>query len=247
MLVFIDESGHPHPNDGNPRPVVVAVCIDAEHSRLVSGRIHALKRDFLGRERERMELKALNLLNRRTYRRKPDYAAFLEEFFGSILNLPITVFGVIMQAPFDERVDDDNLLPNRFRYLLQRIELLAEEKNKMATILFDGAPNLYGDVGWKFNSFLYRSDEGRACTHITDAPAFVDSRTSAGIQIADMIASVIRQYEQTELFRATPPPGDLYIYAIRRWYNIVERKTRDLLSHDGETRRGLHRLAAGEA
>ena len=247
MLVFIDESGHPHPNDANPRPVVAAVCIEAEDSRLVSGRIHALKRDLLGRERERMELKALDLLNRRTYRRKPDYAAFLEEFFGALLNLPITVFGVIMQAPFSEGVDDNDLLPNRFRYLLQRIELLAEEKDKMATIMFDGAPNLYGDVGWKFNRFLYRSDEGRACTHITDAPAFVDSRTSAGIQIADMIASVLRQYEQAELFRAAPPPGDLYLYAIRRWYSIVERKTRDLVSHDGEIRRGLHRLAAGES
>ena len=76
-----------------------------------------------------------------------------------------------MQAPFAEQANKDNLLPNRFRYLVQRIELLAEEKDKMATIMFDGAPNLYGEVGWKFNSYLYRSDEGRACTHITDAKA----------------------------------------------------------------------------
>ena len=247
MLVFIDESGHPHPNDANPRPVVVAVCIEAENLRLVSGRVHAIKRDLLGHEREKMELKGADLLNRRTYQRKLDYVAFLEEFFVNLSNLPITIFGVIMQAPFSEQANKDNLLPNRFRYLVQRIELLAEEKDKMATIMFDGAPNLYGEVGWKFNSYLYRSDEGRACTHITDAPAFVDSRTSAGIQIADMVASVIRQYEQAELFRTAPPAGDLYLYAIRRWYNLVEGKTRDLISHNGEHRRGLYRMSPGDS
>lgn len=244
MLVFIDESGHPHPNDPNSRPIVVAVCIDAENLQMVSKRIHALKRDFL--KSERMELKGVNLLNRGTYRRKPEYVAFLEEFFGALLNLPITVFGVIMHAPFAEQPKDDDRLPNRFRYLVQRIELLAEEKNKMATIMFDGDASLFGGVGWQFNGFLYRSEEGRTYTRITDAPAFVDSKTSAGIQIADMVASVIRQYEQAELYRTAPPSGDSYLYAIRRWHNIIETKTRDLTSHDGDHRHGLYRMRQGE-
>ena len=243
MLVFIDESGHPHPKDASSRPVVAAVCIEAENLRLVSRRLHALKRDIL--KRERMELKGVNLLNRGTFRRKSDYWGFLEEFFSTLSNMPITIFSVIMQAPFEEHTNADNLLPNRFRFLVQRVQLLAEEKNKMATLMFDGSPNLYGGVGWQFNSFLYRSDEGRACTRITDAPSFVDSQTSAGIQIADMTASVIRQYQEAELFRTPPPSGDLYLYAIRRWYNIIERKTRDLVSHDGDERPGFQFLVVG--
>ena len=63
MLVFIDESGNPHPNDRNHRPVVVAVCIDAEDSRAVSSRLHALKRDILNQERK--ELKGVELLTKR--------------------------------------------------------------------------------------------------------------------------------------------------------------------------------------
>lgn len=243
MLVFIDESGHPHPKDSNKRPVVVAVCIEAENSRLVSGRLHALKRDLLNHERK--ELKGVKLLNKSTFRRKPEYVGFLEEFFSTLSNLPITIFSVIMQAPFNDQTNPDNLLPNRFRFLVQRVQLLAEEKNKMATLMFDGSPNLYGGVGWRFNSFLYRSDEGRACTRITDAPSFVDSETSAGIQIADMTASVIRQYQEAELFRTPPPSGALYLYAIRRWYNIIEGKTRDLVSHDGYARPGFHFLPVG--
>lgn len=128
MLVFIDESGHPHPNSDDKRPVVVAVCIEAEHSRLISGRIHSLKRDMLNKER--FELKGSNLLNTSTFRRRPDYANFAEEFFSTILDLPLTVFAVVMEALFVARETDDNYLPNRFRYLVQRVQLLAEEKDK---------------------------------------------------------------------------------------------------------------------
>lgn len=244
MLAFIDESGHPHPNDPTTRPVVVAVCIPENEARHIGGRLHGLKRDVLNNER--MEMKGVNLLNRGTFRRKPGHVAFVEEFFSALLNLPIVVFGIIMERPSalspPLSSSDELLLPRQFRFLVQRIELLAEQQDQMATILFDGTGGLYGGLSRKFDSFLYRSDEGRACTHITDAPFFVDSETSAGIQIADMVASVVRQYEEAELFRRVPV-GDQYLLAIRRYYRIVEQKTMDLKSHDGFERPGLYRLS----
>jgi hypothetical protein len=113
-----------------------------------------------------MELKAVNLLNRRTFRRKPDYVHFLDEFFSAVLNLPLTIFAVVMEGPFPTQPTSsarNSLLPNRFRYLVQRVELLSADVNEMATLMFDGAANLYGGLGWQFNSFLYRAEEGRAC------------------------------------------------------------------------------------
>lgn len=246
MLVFIDESGNPHPNDAHTRPVVVAVCISEKDSRLISGRIHALKRDLL--QQERIELKAVNLLNRPTYRRKPEVVEFANEFFTLVMNLPVTIFAAIMQGPFQDSDSSNALLPNRFRYLLQRIELLAEERNDMATLLFDGQPNLYGNIGQKFNSYLFRSDEGRACVHITDAPNYVDSKSSVGIQIADMTAAVLRKYEEAGLYHSAPPAGDPYSFAIRRWYQLLAQKTRnDLVTRDGHSRAGFYRLSIGEA
>ena len=245
MLVFVDESGHPHPNDAVKRPVVAAVCIPDKQSRTISARIHALKRDNLGHER--MELKGRNLINRPTFRRKPEFYQFLEEVFSAILNLQLTTFAVIMEGPFSPPVNDANRLPNRYRYLVQRIELLAEQRDEMATILFDGQPNLYGGVGWQFNGFLYRADEGRACTHITDVPNFVDSKTSTGIQIADLVASVIRIYHEANLHWSPPPPGDQFLFAIRRWYRIIAEKTQDnLVSHEGSPRPGFFRMAPGD-
>lgn len=235
MLIFIDESGHPHPNDPTTRPVVAAICISDQNSRSVSARLHALKRDNLGQER--MELKAVNLLNRRTFRRKPDYVQFLDEFFSALLNLPITIFAMVMEGPFTVRSPGELFLPIRFRFLVQRVELLAEEQDEMATLMFDGSASLFGGIGWQFNSYLYRADEGRACVHITDAPSFVDSQTSAGIQIADLVASVIRQYTEAGLHWSTPPSGDQYLFAIRRWYRIIEQKAKDLVNIEGTTAR----------
>lgn len=150
-----------------------------------------MKRDVLNRER--MEMKGVYLLNRGTFRRMPKHVAFVEEFFSALLNLPIVIFGIIMERPSALPPVDEMHLPRQFRFLVERIELLAEQQDEMATILFDGTGGLYGGLSRKFDSFLYRSDAGQACTHITDAPFFVDSETSAGIQIADMVASVVRQ------------------------------------------------------
>jgi hypothetical protein len=207
---------------------------------MIGGRLHGMKRDVLNRER--IEMKGVTLLNRHTFRRKPQHVAFVEEFFSSLLNLPVVIFGIITDRPLAVAPLDNLYLPRQFQFLVQRIELLAEQREEMATILFDGTGGLYGGLSRRFNSFLYRADEGRACTHITDAPFFVDSETSAGIQIADMAASVIRQYEENELFRRVPV-GDQYLLAIRRYYRIIQQRTTDLTSHDGFERPGLYRVS----
>ena len=40
--------------------------------------------------------------------------------------------------------------------------------------------------------------------------------------LADMMASVIRQYEEAGLYRQAPSVGDTYLLTIRRWYNLIE-------------------------
>ena len=241
MLVYLDESGHPHPNDSSSRPVVVAACIPERDTRTVAGRLHGLKRDVLGRER--MEMKGVRLINRSTFRRRTDVVAFVEEFFSALLNLPITVFAVIMEKPAVAPSLDDMILPDQFRFLIQRVQLLAESRDEMATLLFDGGAGQLGGLSFKFGGFLYRSEEGRASTNITDTPFFGDSKASAGVQIADMVASVIRQYEEGELYRKVPA-GDPFLLAIRRYYRIIEQKTVDQTSHDGFPRPGLYRMSA---
>ena len=188
-------------------------------------------------------MKGLRLINRATFRRRPDIVAFVEEFFSALLNLPITVFAVIIERPSVAPNAGDARLPDQFRFLTQRVQLLAESREEMATLLFDGSAGQLGGLSFKFSSFLYRSEEGRACTNITDTPFFGDSKASAGVQIADMIASVIRQYEEAELYRSVPT-GDAFLLTVRRYYRIIEQKTLDQTSHDGYGRPGLYRMPA---
>lgn len=199
-----------------------------------------MKRDVL--QRERMEMKGARLLNKSVFRNRRDRVAFVEEFFSALLNLPVTIFAIVVERPTAPSQGDETFLPFYFQYLVERIQLLAEERDEMATLLFDGNGGNFGGLSTKFNSFLYRSIQGRQCGNITDAPFFVDSKITAGIQIADMVASVIRQYQQAELYKQTPV-GDDFLLAIRRYYRIIEQKTVNQVTHEGDDRPGIYRLS----
>lgn len=243
MLAFIDESGHPHPKDSSTRPVVLAVCINDDLLRNITGLIYRIKRQILNKEL--MEMKGVNLINRGTFRRIPEKREFVETFFDQLRNLPITILGIVMERPI-QIPPQSPMLPSQFRFLLERINLLAEDTSTMATVLFDGdGKSQYGGLAVKFSNYLHRSLEGQSLTHITDAPFFVDSSITSGIQIADMAASVVRQYQENNVFRGLPQ-GDAYLNAIRRYYAIIESKTVDQISRQGYPRHGLYRMPERE-
>lgn len=239
MLAFFDESGNPHPKDSSLRPVCVAVCIRESDIRHISSRLHALKRNLIGKEE--LELKAKKLLTRSTFRRIPEKRELVEAFFDLLRNLPFTIFATIMERPQELPAVDTVYLPNQFRYLLQRMDMLVQETNEMVTILFDGDCDAYGGLSRKFNSFLYRSNEGRSMVTVTDAPFFVDSKITSGIQIADMAAGTIRLYEENRLFQGVPT-GDSFLSAIKRYYTVLEEKTKDQETTDGYPRPGFYRM-----
>ena len=245
MLAFMDESGNPHPNDPSTRPTIVAICLEEKDSRAIGRRLYAMKRDLLGPQRAETELKGKKLLRRKTYESSRACRAFAEDFFAALRNWEITIFAVILRAPFNDQPTVGGFLDMRFRYLLQRVELLASERDCYANVLFDGRGDQFKDLSRRFSGYLFRSNEGRASTHIADTPAFVDSATSAGIQIADMCAYAMRVYEENQLHATPPSQDDEYQRAVRSWYRYIESQTRNLPSTDGVTLYGLHRLPAG--
>ena len=161
MLVFIDESGHPHPEDSTERPVLAAVCFPQQQSRNISRQIFSIKRGVLGDERAGLELKANSILNQRTFRRRQDFPELLEEVFDSIRNLPINIFAVVMEKPEAQVPRDDNRLPRQYRYILQRANALLSGQQEMAVVLVDGDGSQYGGLSAKFERYLNRF-HGRA-------------------------------------------------------------------------------------
>lgn len=241
VLAFFDESGIPHPNDASTRPVVISTCIAEREVRAISAQMYALKRQLGVPD---IELKGTNLINRRSFARRQNEWELVESFFDLCRSLPFTFFAVVMEhperTPYGHEVNDH--LPNQYRYLLQRINQYAEEIGEMAVLLFDGdGTSLFGGtVPGKFDSFLHRSQEGRSFTAICDSPYFVDSRLTQGVQIADMVASVCRQYQENGLHVNRAPQGDAYLSAISRYYGILRNKTVDIVSTEGFPRAGIY-------
>lgn len=242
MLGFLDESGQPHPNDSSTRPVVVSVCINRQDARGIAGQLYSLKRRM---GTPGIELKGVNLITRRVFERRSNEWELVESFFDLCRALPFALFAIVMEhptrMPYFSEPGRETYLPNQYRYLLQRINQHATEQNKLVTLLFDGdGPTLLsGTLPMRFESFLYRSLEGQSFTAISEAPFYVDSKITQGIQITDMAASVVRLYQEHNLHLGFPL-GDRFLSAITRYYSIVRSKAVDFVTVEGYSRPGIY-------
>jgi hypothetical protein len=242
MLVFFDESGQPHPHDSCTRPVVVSICVNKQDGRAISSQLYSLKRNLGTPD---IELKGVNLITRRVFERRSNEWELVESFFDICRSLPFVLFAVVMEHPNQMPVffepGKESFLPNQYRYLLQRINQHANGQNTKAILLFDGeGPTLLGGtLPKRFESFLYRSLEGQSFSSICEAPFFVDSQITQGIQIADMTASVIRHYQENNLNQGFAT-GDRFLSAITRFYGIIRNKTIDYVTSQGFQRAGIY-------
>ena len=225
IFAFIDESGHPHPNDSSDRPTLAAVCVDANRLRALSADLFRLNRDSLGKDR--YEVKANRLITRGMMRDHPRERGFVEAFFSDLLGaFDMVVFAIVMERPLSEPPKDLNFLPRQFRFILQRVNALAELKSDdgLAAIMFDGNGSQFGNLAERFNNWIFRSESGGALDRLAESPFFVDSKFTPGIQVADMVAGVIRIYHERRLNEGVPE-GDEFLSAINRYYEAIRRKS----------------------
>ena len=236
LFAFMDESGHPHPNDHSTRPVLVTVCLDGSYLRTVNTEILRLKRTILERDTFDFEMKAKKLITPATFRNRPAKREFVEAFFELVRNLEVVIFAQIMERPASAPMVSENFLPMHFRQQLYRVNRYLElhQPDELAAIMFDGDGSQFGGLATRFSNWLYRTDGGQSLTHLAESPFFVDSKVTPGIQVADMIASVIRQFEERNL-NVSIPVGDSFASAIARYYRIVQGKTMDLEAPQGDS------------
>lgn len=233
MLAFIDESGSIHYHDSNPISVLLAVCMAERVHRGMSRQLYSSERMILGKERLR-ELKAVELINRRTFRRVSHKRELVESVFNLMSHLEIVVFAIIVPRPSQPLDLPEGHLPKPHRFLFQRINALADNMSQEAVLIYDGnGMNIQGrNISRCVSSYIFKVAEyNNILRRIVDTPLFVDSCVTPGIQIADLAASVVRQYEQNGLGNKIVE-GDDYLSAINRYYHVVKGMTRDDLRDD---------------
>ncbi len=242
LFAFIDESGNPHPNDSSERPVLASVCLKADALRQLNSDLYKLKRELLGKDQFRVEIKSSELLTRGIFKNQPDKKKFVESFFEMFREFPLTVFAIVMHRPVEPVSTDRNFLPFQFRYLLQRIDRLVEltPEIDLATVMFDGDGDQLNRLSERFSNWLIRTDSGKSLTHLVDSPFFVDSRFTPQIQVADMVAGVIRKYQEYRLYEGVPDNSP-FLSAISCYYDIVREKSINLpLDKDSEVLYGIY-------
>lgn len=250
MFVYIDESGHPHPNDPCERPVNVAVCLKREDVRRLTATLFRFMGDFKlanpgwrPRKAER-EGKAVEFLTKRALLRQPAKREYSDSVMDLIADLDVTVFAMVMERPDRPIYGGVDLLQNYHRWMLERIQAWMETHHpeRLATIVFDGRERKENvRLDSCFTRFLFRSAQGKAMTHIVPNVLYVDSELTPGIKLADFCAYILRVYYENGLDR-TDPRGNPYLSIMNRYQNIVRRKSYDFVDDDGQKNWGIRTM-----
>ncbi|GAB4498670.1 MAG: hypothetical protein OHK0052_12380 [Anaerolineales bacterium] len=242
MLAFIDESGSIHLKDSNPFSVLLAVCMPERVHRGVSRQLYSIQNMILGDANR--ELKAVDLINRRTFVRVHHKKDLIDKIFQALSSLDVAIFAVIVPRPAHPLNLPENYLPKPHTFLLQRINAWAERNNQEAILIYDGnGMNVQGiNMALSIRNYIFRVAEyNNILRRLVDTPLFVDSKITPGIQLADLSASIVRQYEQ--FANSDTSKNDPYFLDIQRYYRIIRSKTIDgLLSDHGKPLFGFYRM-----
>lgn len=231
-MAFIDESGYPIPTDPTDRPTLVAVCMRQSDIRAITGAVYNIKRDTMGDPD--WELKGVKCINPRVMTKyKTRQKLCVEQVLQMLRGFDVRVFSVIMDKPelAPEAKSPDAVLPFPFRMLIERVDKWARLNRSYATCIFDTRADSK-ELSKAFLGYLYRSPAGQELDHILELPLFVDSETVAGIQLADICASIVRHhYEIVECGAHRKNPG--FVSWVDSLYTMVHGMTSDIRTDGG--------------
>ena len=240
MLVFIDESGKPHPHDATLKPVLCCVCIKESDIREITQKVYALKNRYFG---SNDEIKSTELISRRTIKNNvKKNIGFVNDFVDIACSYDIKVFSIIMKRPTEAMTISPNHLPKQYHLLLKRVEYFCENYgHDKAMLIFDNVnPTEDARVALGINNFLYKSSLGRQFDRILEMPLFVNSSITPAIQIADFFAGIIRHYNNSisDHSKTLTDPFEMWIDEL---YQKIFNKTENLVQRDaGFTEYGFY-------
>jgi hypothetical protein len=221
MFAFVDESSFPRPNDKSEYSVLLATCIKVENIRRMTRLVYQMKINIYGGGTDN-EKKARDLIVPRTMR--PDRShnkEFVDQLFGMIAGEDMSVYAIVMERPDNEIEIDENKLPYHYTYLLQRVNACGSEAHRNVSIIFDGQdPKSDEKISRKFYNLVYGS---QYCDNIIEMPLFVSSKIVPGIQLADIMAGVVRHYYINKL--DINAPSNPFQAWIAEKYQIIQGKT----------------------
>lgn len=251
MLVFIDESGHPRPNDSTECPTILAACIKEDKLGQLSRATFSLQRSLLSQmslNRKEREGKASELMNRRALTKNAAKREYAESFFDRLRDFPLTIFAVVCERPTRAPYEGPDVLQAHQRYLLERVNTFMEREHPddLALLIYDNIdPGSARNFASSLDAYMERG-AGHRLKYVLPSALFSDSEFTPGIQVADRFAYVVRINEEKKLYQQQVI-SDPYMSTIKRYAAIVRAKTKNYELpdiEDGFTSWGISTMSA---
>ena len=173
-----------------------------------------------------MEIKSTDFKNKNTLN-DPDKNKhkFVQEVFEKCIDDSDCYYAaVIIENEDIELYFPRERLSKHYILLLQRIQETAKRNYCDNVIVLIDNENRKIDkyVAYAFNNYLYRTARGNDLDRILEVPIFADSEMTIGLQLADLVAGVLRQYYSKNLDEIDPNMDEsLYIQKLREYYAII--------------------------
>lgn len=221
MLFFCDESWKDN-SDGKKVGTLAALAIPEDAYNDLEDRVFSLAEKYWGFENARnREVKGKELLSNYEYRRESSGGismklTFARELLEELRHRKLRVFATVVYAEkeVDLLCEASEQLERPYRFLMERIHgYLLDLGGPTGKITFDDrgiTQNCH--VAEAYRNFLTRSKQGRALSSLIRTPFFAYSRHSTGLQLADLICTVINRFH-TE--RAASPRIPFFYGLIR--------------------------------
>ncbi len=195
MIAFIDVSGDPYTTpEKSPWIVAHTICIRKRSIYDINATIHKLKRDIL--LNEFIEIKSTDLVNRSTLNHPHlEKYKFLDSVVYNCLDhCDCRHASVVFRNSGCNTKSDTNHLPRHYVDSLWRIEAIARDwrVGEILVVMDNNARKMDKHLAFAFNNYIYRSGGGNQLVNILPVPIFADSETTAGIQLADISAGIVR-------------------------------------------------------
>lgn len=239
-VFYIDESGTSEPfslplrNGITPIFTLTAVALSLSRWREFDRSYNNLKERFFPDETEKkgrkedVEIKGNDLTcprNKDSKRRQ----AFLKQVFSLLKNFDAAVFAVTFIKSAEFHASAKSLYTKGFQILLERFNDYLDSAAKFddGIIICDsraGAVKGRGldkEIAKSYQTYIFGNEKGRQFTRLQEAPLFADSKITVGLQLADIVSSVIYANHYAYYVKGLENAPD-YSHAQKWWKDIKD-------------------------
>ena len=199
MFAFIDESCFLEPQTENskangdisPFATLVAACIHERYIGELDRSFFRIKRDIFG-EGKKVEIKAENFIHSKIFISEKNKEC-IEKVFDVIAGIKMHFLGIICERPTHRlRKDRNSLLPYHYTQLMNKIDSYAIQQQQDIFVVFDNQSHgKDAELSFRYGNLVHKA---RHIERLQASPFFVSSAIVPGIQIADIVAGLLRHY-----------------------------------------------------